>query len=683
MVSKFKPPSAKKIPKTLTVHNYIRTDNYYWLNNREDPQVLKYLAAENKYLSDSLAHTEGLQKSLYKEIVDRIKPDDESVPYLDYGYFYYRRYEKDKEYPLYCRKKGSLKAPEEIILDVNVIAKKHDYCDVRGINISEDNQWLAFGVDTISRRIYTIYIKNLSTGKLLTQKLKNTTGGSVWANDNKTLFYTIKDKTLRPYKIMRHKRDTNAHNDIEVFHESDPTFYCYTTKSKSKKYIYINSESTRSTEVRYVEANLPENKFRIFQTRKKDHEYYVTHHQKHFFILTNLKAKNFLIARTTLTETTRDKWKTFVKHRKNVFIEHLIVFKNHLVIQERKNGLHQLHIWDLKEKSDHYITFKEKAYSTFISVNRIFNSPVLRFGYTSLNTPLSIYDYNMNSHTRKLLKQQQVMGNFDSQNYKTERITAIASDGIAIPVSLVYKKGLDKTAKNPLLLYGYGSYGISLNPEFSPVRLSLLDRGFIYAIAHIRGGQEMGRWWYEEGKLLKKKNTFTDFICCAEELIRLNYTEPKKLFAMGRSAGGLLMGAVLNMRPDLWKGVVAAVPFVDIMTTMLDESIPLTTGEFDEWGNPRLKEYYDYILSYSPYDNVTRKDYPAVLVTAGLHDSQVQYWEPAKWVAKLREIKTNSNPLFLYTEMKAGHSGTTGRFEQYKTTALIYAFILDLLNISK
>lgn len=675
------PPKAEKIKKELTLHHHTRIDNYYWLNQRDNPKVIEYLKAENDYLKAVMKHTEALQEKLFNEIIGRIKKDDSSVPYKTKGYYYYSRYEKGKEYPLYCRRKESMENPEEIMLDVNAMAKGHNYFHVTGLGVSPDNTMLAYGVDTVSRRKYTIHFKNLVTGEIIPGEIPNTTGRAVWANDNKTLFYTSKDKILRPYKIFNHILGTPVSDDKEIYHEADETFSTHVYKSKSKKYLFIISYHTLSTEYRYLDADNPNREFKIFQPRERDNIYSIEHYKNKFYIRTNLGAENFRLMETPANKTTKDNWRDVIPHRNDVLLEGFEIFNDFLVVQERKNALNQLRVIKFEDKQEHYIDFDEEVYVAYISVNPEFDTDILRFVYGSLTTPWSHYDYNMKDKTRKLLKRDEVVGDFDPQNYKTERLYATAADNTKIPISLVYKKGLKKDGNNPLLLYGYGSYGYSMDPSFRSDRLSLLDRGFVYAIAHVRGGQEMGRYWYEEGKLLKKKNTFTDFIACAGHLIAEKFTNPKKLFAAGGSAGGLLMGAVVNMKPDLFKGIITAVPFVDVVTTMLDDSIPLTTGEFDEWGDPKEKKYYDYMLSYSPYDNVKAMDYPAMLVTTGLHDSQVQYFEPAKWVAKLRDLKTDNNILLLHTNMEAGHSGTSGRFRRYKETALQYAFMLDQLGI--
>lgn len=675
------PPKAKQIPKELTIHGHTRIDKYFWLRERDNPEVIAYLQAENDYKDAVLKHTQKLQEKLYKEIIGRFKQTDMSVPYKDNGYYYYTRYEEGQEHPIYCRKRGSLEAPEEIMLNVNEMAKGHDFYQVVGLSVSDDNKFLAFGVDTVSRRKYTVHFKNLETNEILPDALPNTSGGAAWASDNKTVFYAIKDSTLRPFKIMRHILGTDPAEDTEVFHEKDSTFNTYVYRSKSKKYILINSTSTLSTEYRYLEANDPTGHFKIFNPRERDHEYSIEHFEDKFYIVTNWDAKNFRLMETPIDHTDKKYWREVISHRDDVLLEDIEVFKNYLAIGERKNGLRQIRIIDQTNGTEHYLDFGEPAYTAYASINPEFDTELLRYGYTSLTTPNSTYDYNMRTREKTLLKQEEVLGGFNPKNYKTERLYATAKDSVKIPISLVYRVGLVKDGNNPLLLYGYGSYGASTDASFSSVRLSLLDRGFVYAIAHIRGGQEMGRQWYEDGKLLKKRNTFTDFIACAEYLIAEKFTNPEKLFAMGGSAGGLLIGAVVNMRPDLFKGAIAAVPWVDVVTTMLDESIPLTTNEFDEWGNPKQKEFYDYMLSYSPYDNVVAQNYPNMFVTTGLHDSQVQYWEPAKWVAKLRELKTDNNILVLHTDMKAGHGGKAGRFERHRLTAMEYAFMLDLLGI--
>jgi oligopeptidase B len=561
------------------------------------------------------------------------------------------------------------------------LAKGHDYYSVSGRNVSENNKTLAFGVDTVSRRRYDIYFKDLQRGDLLPDVLHNTSGYAIWANDNQTVFYTIKDTTLRPYKVMRHVLGQDPKKDVEVFHEKDSTFSVWVDKSKSDKYIAIGSSHTLSTEIKLIEADHPDKPYKIFQKREKDHEYTAYHHIGKFYILTNWKAKNFRLMETEEGKTDKKYWKEVIPNRDDILLENVTVFKDFLALGERINGIRQLRVIDLSDQSDHYIEFDEESYVVYSSTNLIFDTKTLRYWYTSMTTPESTFDYDMNTREKTLLKMEEVGGGFNPGDYRSERIWAIARDNTKVPISLVYHKNTKRDGSSPLLLYGYGSYGANMEPYFSSTRLSLLDRGFIYAIAHIRGGSEMGRYWYEEGKLLKKKNTFYDFIDCAEYLVKQNYTTPAKLFASGGSAGGLLVGAVANMRPDLFKGILASVPWVDVVTTMLDESIPLTTVEFDEWGDPKIKKYYDYMLSYSPYDNVKAQDYPAMYVTTGLHDSQVQYFEPAKWVAKLRELKTDKNLILLEVDMESGHGGTTGRFKRYNRTARQYTFLLTQLGL--
>lgn len=680
--SDVKPPIAKKIAKELSIHSHTRIDEYFWLNQREDSKVIDYLNAENDYTNRMLAHTKDFQEKLYNEIISRIKQEDQSVPYKDNGYFYITRYEEGQEYPIYSRKKDHLEAPEEIMLDVNELAKPYEFYNVAGKSVSPNNTLLAYGEDSISRRLYTLRFKNLITGEVLEDQIPNTSGSAVWANDNKTIFYVEKDvETLRPYKIKRHLLGTPIAQDITIFEETDETFLSFAYKTKSKKYIVIGSYATLSQEYQVLDADQPTDPFRMIQPREKKLEYGIAHYKDKFYIRTNLDAKNFRLMVTDEKATTKENWQEVIPHRTDVLLEDMDVFKDYLVLSERINGITQMRIRPWKGE-EHYVDFGEDAYLAYVSINPEFDTDILRLGYQSMTTPATIYDYNTTNKKLKLLKQQEVVGDFDPKNYESERIYVLARDGAKVPVSIVYKKGFKKDGTEPFVLYGYGSYGSSMEPYFSATRLSLLDRGFGYAIAHIRGGEEMGRHWYEDGKLLKKKNTFYDFIDCGEYLVKNQYVAKDKLFANGGSAGGLLMGAIINLRPDLWKGIVASVPFVDVITTMLDESIPLTTGEYDEWGNPNQKEYYDYILSYSPYDNVEAKDYPAMLVTTGLHDSQVQYWEPAKWVAKLRDLKTDNNPLLLHTNMDAGHGGASGRFKRYKETALEYAFIMDLEGIN-
>ncbi len=674
------PPIAKKIPKELTIHGQTRVDNYYWLNQREDSAVIAYLKAENSYTNAVMKDTEGLQEKIYNEIVGRIGQTDMSVPYYTEGYYYYSRYEEGKEYPIYCRKKENLEAAEEIMLNVNELAQGYEYFHVSGITVSPDNKMIAYGVDTVSRRLYTIHFKNLETGETLEESIANTNGAAYWADDNRTVFYAQKNlQTLRPEKIFRYKILNNRKADM-IFYEQDETYAVNVYKSRSKKYIIINSNTTLSDEYQILSSDTPEGKFRMFQPRVQGLEYSIGHYKDKFYIRTNLNAKNFRLMETSVNATTKENWKEVIPHREDVLLEGFLNFDRYMVIEERIKGNTNLRIIEMGGGKEHYIKFEEQVYTAWLSVNPEFASEKLRLGYSSLTTPTTTYDYDMNTREMILLKREKVIGGHNPDDYQSERLYAKAGDGKEVPISLVYKKGTRLDGSAPLLLYGYGSYGNTIDPYFGIARLSLLDRGFIYAIAHIRGGQFLGRDWYEDGKLLNKKNTFTDFIACAQYLVDQHYTSTDKLMALGGSAGGLLVGAVVNMRPDLFKGVIAAVPFVDVVTTMLDESIPLTTGEYDEWGNPNIKVYYDYMLSYSPYDNVEAKDYPNMLVTTGLHDSQVQYWEPAKWVAKLRDMKTDHNLLLLYTNMDAGHGGASGRFKQYKETAMEYAFLLKLLG---
>ena len=683
------PPSAEKKPKNLVAHNDTRVDNYFWMNDYfkkgpDSTKAVQYLEAENKYYDTMMAGTKAFQEKLYAEMKARIKEKDESVPVFKNGYFYYTRQVDGKDYYLYCRKKENLTATEEVLLDVNAMAEGHNYFAATGFAISMDNKLLAYGVDVLSRREYKIYIKNLETGKIYDDVISDTEGDPVWANDNKTIFYSAKNPvTLLSEKIKKHVLGADTSTDKIVYEEKDPSNYIGVGKTKSDKFILITSEATLSSEVRWLDANMPEKDFTVFQPRMKDVLYEVDHANATFYIRTNKDAKNFKIMTAAENKTAETDWKEMIAHDDKTLIQGVELFKDFLAINERKNGLTQLHIVNLANNTSHDLAFGESTYTASIGSNLDYNSETLRFNYTSLTTPASVYDYNMRTKEKKLMKQQEVLGDFNAENYITERIFATARDGTKIPISVVYKKGFNKDAHGPLLLYGYGSYGNSIDAAFSSVRLSLLNRGFAFAIAHIRGGQEMGRYWYEDGKMMKKKNTFTDFIDCAEYLLANKYTSKEHLYINGGSAGGLLMGAVVNMRPDLWHGVVAAVPYVDVVTTMSDASIPLTTNEYDEWGNPGNKDSYFYMKSYSPYDNVEKKTYPNMLVTTGLHDSQVQYFEPAKWVAKLRDMKTDSNKILLYTNMEAGHGGASGRFKALKDRAREFAFLFALEGITE
>ena len=682
-------PIAEIKPKELIAHGDTRIDNYYWINDffKKGPdsnKVVDYLTAENKYYDTMMSATQPLQEKMYTEMKGRIKEKDESVPVFKKGYYYYSRLVEGKDYFVYCRKKENLQATEEILLDVNAMAEGHDYFSATGFSVSPDNKLMAYGVDVVSRRQYKIYIKNLETGAIYKDEITDTEGSAVWANDNKTIFYTAKNSaTLLSEKIKKHVLGTAADTDKTVYEEKDPSNYIGVEKSKSEKYILISSQATLSSEVRWINANNPDDAFAVFQPRMKEVLYDVDHANDRFYIRTNLQAKNFKIVTCAEDKMESANWNDLVEHNDSILISGFDLFKNFLAINERKGGLTQIHILSTPNNSSHYLQFEEPSYIANISGNPDYNTDIMRFNYTSLTTPNSVYDYDMVSKKKQLMKQQEVIGGYDPKLYETERVFATAKDGTKVPVSIVYKKGFKKDGNSPLLLYAYGSYGISSDASFSSIRLSLLDRGFAFAIAHIRGGQELGRYWYEDGKMMKKKNTFTDFIDCAEFLISEKYTSAKHLYANGGSAGGLLMGAIANMRPDLWNGIIAAVPFVDVITTMSDASIPLTTNEYDEWGNPANKESYDYMKSYSPYDKVEKKAYPNMLVTTGLHDSQVQYFEPAKWVAKLRVMKTDTNRLFLYTNMEAGHGGASGRYKPLKDKAREYAFLLALEGVSE
>ena len=682
--SDIQPPVAKIEATRLEKHGDVRVDDYYWLRERDNPEVIAYLEAENAYTEAMMARLKPLEDALFAEIKGRIKQTDVSVPYKLGDYLYYYRYEEGKAYTIYCRKRGSLEAGEEVILDVNVLAEGHEHMRVVGRKVSANQQIYAYAADTVGRRIYTTYFKNLETGGLLDDVIPDMTGNMAWGNDDKTFFYTRQDPvTLRSFQVWRHTLGTDVAADVLVYEEKDEEFNCYVWKTKSRKYILIGSFQTLSSEYRFIDADDPTGKAVVFHPREDNLEYDVDHRGDKFYVRTNYDAENFRLMETPVSNTGKKHWRDVIAHRDDVLLESFDVFDNYLVVEERRKGLVELRIrpWDGGE--EHYIDFGEPAYTANIGTNLEMKTDKLRYEYSSMTTPESVYDYDMRTREKELRKQEEVLGGFDSADYETDRLYAPARDGVKVPISIVYRKGMVRDGTNPLLLYGYGSYGYSIDASFDAQRLSLLDRGFVYAIAHIRGGQEMGRWWYEDGKLMKKKNTFADFIDCGEYLVSERYTSADRLFATGGSAGGLLIGAILNMRPDLWRGAVTRVPFVDVVTTMLDESIPLTTGEYDEWGNPNEKAAYEYILSYSPYDQVEAKDYPNLLVTTGLHDSQVQYWEPAKWVAKLRAMKSDDNVLLLKTDMEAGHSGGSGRFKKYRETAMKYAWLLDLAGYSE
>ena len=698
------PPDVAKKPHEMTNHGHTRVDDYYWMRLSDDQksaeqkdthtqEVVNYIEAENDYTENRLKHTRKFQDDLFNEIVGRIKKDDESVPYLDNGYFYYTRYEKGKEYAIHCRKKGSLDSVEEILLDENVLSKGHDYFAVGGMDISPDNQWMSYGVDLVSRRIYTIYFKNLRKGDILEQTIPNATGNVAWANDNKTVFYTSKNEvTLLSEKIWRHKVGTDSAKDDLVYEEKDDSFYNGVYRSKSGEFIIIYNSSTLVNDYHILSTNNPGGNFKNFSPRGTEHEYGIDHYEDKFYIISNWKAKNNCLMETSDNATDMSNWKEVLPHRDQVHLLGMEIFKDHLVLNERKDGLRGLRVINQKSGKDEYINFGEQTYTVSISVNEEFNTNVLRYSYTSMVSPSSTYDYNMDSGEKSLMKQQEVVGGYDQELYKSERRYALARDGQPIPISMVYKKDLknkvtfnSQGSNNPqnVLLYAYGSYGATMDPYFSSTRLSLLDRGFIFAIAHVRGSQIYGRKSYDDGKILNKKNTFTDFIDVGKYLIKDGLADSDHLFAEGGSAGGLLIGAVVNMAPELWKGAIAAVPFVDVVTTMLDASIPLTSNEWDEWGNPVEKKYYDYMLSYSPYDQVKNQAYPNILVTSGFFDSQVQYWEPLKWIAKLRDHWQGDNDLYLHMNMDAGHGGKSGRFRRYREVALEYAFLFDLAGVEE
>ncbi|WP_037324592.1 S9 family peptidase [Salinimicrobium terrae] len=678
-------PRVKKVPVKLEKHGDVRTDDYFWMRERENPEVLDYLTRENIYNDEMTAHTKQLQEDLFQEVKKRIKEDDSSVPYKLNGYWYITRFEKGKDYPIYSRKKETLDAPEEILFDVNEMAKGHDYFKLSGLSVSPNNKLISYAVDTLSRRKYTIYIKNLETGEVYPEKIKNTTGGATWANDNKTLFYARKDEeTLRSDKIYKHHLGTKAVQDALVFFEEDETFHTYVYKSKSQRYIIIGSDSTLTSEYRFIAADDPDGEVNIVQPRIRGLEYSIAHYRDCLYIMTNKDgATNFKLMKVSVHDPGMENWEEVIPHREDVLLEDIDLFRDYLVVSERSNGLNKIHIRRWDGTDSYFLPFDNETYTAFTGTNPDFDTEILRYTYNSLTTPTQVVDFNMRTKEKEVKKELEVLGGkFKKENYVSDRIWATAQDGTKIPMTLVHRKELKKDGNNPVLQYAYGSYGSTIDPYFSNVRLSLLDRGFIFVLAHVRGGEYLGRKWYEDGKLLKKKNTFTDFIDCSNHLIRENYTSPEHLYASGGSAGGLLMGAIANLAPQLYNGIIASVPFVDVVTTMLDETIPLTTGEYDEWGNPNDPEYYFYMKSYSPYDNVIAQEYPHMLVTTGLHDSQVQYWEPAKWVAKLRELKTDSNKLLFHTNMEAGHGGASGRFEALREVAEEYAFLLDLEGIS-
>ena len=680
------PPNLKKIPKSLIKFNDKRIDNYYWLRERENPSVIEYLNRENDYYKKMTLHTKDFQDKLFHEIKNKIKQEDQSVPYFLNGYWYVTKYKENLDYPIYSRYKDSLKSKEEILFDCNKLAQSHDYFNLSNFKVSPNNKIVAFSVDTVSRRLYTIKFKNLDNGEILKDEIINTSGTFAWASDNSTLFYTNRDtQTLRNDKIFKHKIGDALVNDKLVFHETDETFYTNVSKSKSNKFIIISSSSTLTSEFQFLSSNKPDNQFTLFNKRERGVEYSISHFEDHFYIITNKNnAFNYKLLRTELKNTSSENWTEVIGHRENVLIEGIDIFKDFLVVSERFNGLNRINIKPWNGSESYYLKFESETFSCYTTGNLDFDSKKLRYAYNSLNEPHSIIEFDMFSKNKIILKQNQVLDTkFSKDNYITKRIWADSRDGTKIPISIIHKKNIKKDGTNPLLLYAYGSYGNTIDPTFSISRLSLLDRGFVFAISHVRGSEYLGRSWYEDGKLLNKINTFNDYIDCTKHLIKENYSSSNHMYAYGGSAGGLLVGAVMNMAPELYNGIIAAVPFVDVVTTMLDETIPLTTSEYDEWGNPNEEKFYNYILSYSPYDNVSKINYPNLLVTTGLHDSQVQYWEPAKWVAKLRAYKLGDNKLFLNTNMDTGHGGSSGRFEAIRDLSKEYSFLLDLENIHK
>jgi len=679
------PPVAAMKPHEVTSPNGTRQDEYYWLrdDSRKDAAVLGYLAAENAYKEAMLAHVKPLQQKLYAEIIGRIKQDDASVPYLKRGHWYYSRYAAGAEYPVYARRAGSLDGHEQVMLDVTALARGHDFFEIGELEVSPDNRLLAYAEDTVGRMQYTLRFKDLATGRLLPDAIANVEPSVAWAADSRTILYIEKDpQTLLGHKVRKHVLGTDPRQDPLVYDEQDDSFYVELGTTKDGRYVWIHSLSTVTAEQRYAEASDPTLAFRVIVPRERDHEYFADHFDGRWIIRTNWQAPNFRLVEVPLGDAAdRSRWRDLVAHRGDAFVDDFSVFHDFLAIEERSGGLRKVRIRPWSGDRDFYITSDEPAYLAELGDNEVVDSHKVRYTYTSLTTPVTTYDYDVRTGERTLLKQQPVLGGFDASNYATEYVWAPARDGEQVPVALVYRKGFRRDGSAPMLQYGYGSYGLCSDPMFSLAVLSLLDRGFVYAIAQVRGGQELGRRWYDSGRLLNKHNTFNDFVDVTRFLVKERYADPKRVFAVGRSAGGLLMGAIVNMAPQDYRGIVTAVPFLDVVTTMLDVSIPLTTNEYDEWGNPAQKPYYDYMLSYSPYDNVQRQAYPAIYVSTGLWDSQVQYFEPAKWVARLRRLKTDANPLLFRVNMEAGHSGKSGRFQSYDERAEEYAFILDLAGI--
>jgi oligopeptidase B len=676
------PPVARIIEKVDTVHGDVRVDNYYWLRDRQNPEVIEYLKAENEYTRLKMLHTEDMQSELYKEMLSRIKETDLSVPVRIGNYYYYSRTEKGKQYAIYCRREGDLGGREQVLLDLNSLADRHAYLELGAYEVSPDHNYLAYSLDTTGSERYTLYIKDITEDTLVTEQVENVGYQLAWANDNRTIFYSVLDEAKRPYQVYRHIIDTDPAADSLVYHEKDEAFWIDIYKTRSRKYILIQTDSHNTTEVRYLSADEPLGEFKVIEPREAGVEYYLDHRGGTFYIRTNRDVENFKLMVTPVRAPAAKNWQDFVPHRDSVTIDDFDVFLDHIVLYEKERGLGKIRIINLPEKSEHYVEFSEPTYAIFRDKNPEFCTHTLRFTYMSLVTPKSVFDYDMNTRIRELKKQYEVLGGYEPGNYRSERIWAQGRDGTMIPISLVYKKGLMKNGTNPLLLDGYGAYGLDEWPYFSSNRISLLDRGFVYAIAHVRGGGEMGKYWHQQGSFLNKINTFTDFIACAEHLIEQKYTSSQRLVIYGGSAGGTLIGAVVNMRPELFRAAIADVPFVDIINTLLDPSIPLTVVEYTELGNPFEKEFYEYMKRYAPYDNVTAQDYPSMLVRAGFNDPRVGYWEPAKWVAKLRALKTDDHLLLLEVNMDAGHGGPSGRYDYLTEVAFQYAFLLDVLGIA-
>ncbi len=677
---KIQPPKAKKISYVHEMHGHRRLDNYHWMKERDAPEVIDYLNQENDYYEQMTAHTADLKEELFQEIKGRLKEDDESVPYLYNGYWYITKMETGESYPYYYRRKDGTDKTE-LLFNVNEMAQGHEFYKLSGINVSPNNNLIAYGVDAVGRREYSLFVKNLETGEIKADAVLGTTGSSVWANDNHTLFFARQDpKTLRADKIFKYSLDQDVKDAQVIYEEKEDTFNCFVYKTMSARYIMIKSSSTLSDEIRFIDASKPDSAFQIIQERQPEMEYSASHYGDHFYIMTNKDdAINFKVMKTAIETPQMENWVDLIPHDPKALLEDLDIFKEFMVVTDRFNGLNRIRIKSWDGTVDYFLPFSSETYTAYTSANFQFDSEVLRYGYNSLTMPPSVIEFNMRSREEKILKTQEIEDpKFDPENYASERVWATAKDGVKIPISLVYRKDKRNLEGNPLLQYGYGSYGHTIDPYFSISRLSLLDRGFIYAIAHVRGGEYLGREWYEQGKMFQKLNTFTDFVACSEYLVEHAFAKAGHLYASGGSAGGLLMGTIMNLAPKLYNGILSAVPFVDVVSTMLDDTIPLTTGEYDEWGNPNIKDSYDYMLSYSPYDQVMDKEYPNVLVTTGYHDSQVQYWEPAKWVARLRDHQKSDNVILFKTDMKSGHSGASGRYDALKEVAIDFAFLLDL-----